>query len=79
MTLEPLTEEEAAAYRPTHRHSSPRPQPAIRLGLSAVLRLTTDTAQLIAAERAAHGPYVSVEDLVRCATGELGIRGVEFG
>jgi error-prone DNA polymerase len=63
--LEPLTEQDAADYRPTHKFSSPHPQPAIRLGLASVRDLGEAAAERIAAERDANGPYADLEDFVR--------------
>jgi error-prone DNA polymerase len=47
------------------RHSPDTPQPAVRLGLSAVRGLGDELAERIEAERAARGPYTSMEDLKR--------------
>ena len=63
--LEPPTPQEAAAYTPTHPHSSPHPQPAIRLGFASVRDLGDKAAERIATERDAHGPYQDLEDFVR--------------
>jgi len=52
-------------YTATHTHSSPHPQPAVRIGLDQVRALGAGRAELIAAQRAAHGPYRDIEDLVR--------------
>ncbi|MCD9623582.1 error-prone DNA polymerase [Rhabdothermincola salaria] len=41
------------------------PQPAVRLGLSSVRTVGGDLADTIVAERDAHGPYTSMEDLAR--------------
>ncbi len=40
-------------------------QPALRLGLASVRTLGDDLADAIVAERTAHGPYASMEDLAR--------------
>ncbi|HEX4788145.1 MAG TPA: OB-fold nucleic acid binding domain-containing protein, partial [Actinospica sp.] len=67
-TLEPVP---PGPYRPKHKFASRHPQPAIRLGLSAVRDLGTEAAERVAAERdgsetvAAGGPYRSLEDFVR--------------
>jgi error-prone DNA polymerase len=50
------------------------PQPVVRLGLSSVRSVGPDLAEAIVAERDAHGPYTSMEDLrrriaVRAASG----------
>lgn len=60
-TLEPAPE----PYIRTHPHSSPYPQPALRLGLKSVRDLGDAAAERIAAERAEHGPYQDLEDFVR--------------
>ena len=60
-TLEPAS----GVYKPTHPHSSPHPQPAIRLGLTSVRDLGDAAAERIAAERDEHGPYRDLEDFVR--------------
>jgi error-prone DNA polymerase len=44
------------------------PQPALRLGLSSVRSVGDDLADAIVADRDAHGPYVSMEDLARRVT-----------
>ena len=41
------------------------PQPALRLGLASVRTVGDDLADAIVAERDAHGPYASMEDLAR--------------
>lgn len=64
-SLEPLTDTEAAAYRPVHKHASPHPQPPVRLGLITVRGMGTDLAEAIEAERGANGPFADIEDLVR--------------
>lgn len=64
-SLEPLTDELAAAYRPTHKHSSPRPQPPVRLGLAEVRALGVQRAEQIVAERERGGAFESVEDFAR--------------
>lgn len=64
-SLEPLTDELAAAYAPTHRHASPRPQPPVRLGLAQVRGVGTAWAERIVAEREADGPYADIADLAR--------------
>ena len=64
-SLEPLTDELAAAYAPTHKHASPRPQPPVRLGLDQVRGVGTRWAARIAAERDADGPYTDVAGLAR--------------
>jgi error-prone DNA polymerase len=64
-SLEPLTDTEAAAYRPVHKHASPHPQPPVRLGLITVRGIGTDLAEAVEAERDAHGPFTGLEDLVR--------------
>jgi error-prone DNA polymerase len=66
--LEPPTPEQAAAYKRTHPHSSPHPQPAIRLGFASVRDLGSKAAERIAAERDEHGPYDDLEDFVRRTT-----------
>src|SRR5262245_32193813 len=43
--------------------------PAVRIGLESVRGLGTDLAERIVAEREAHGPYASPEDLVRRVPG----------
>ncbi|MBS2964087.1 hypothetical protein KGA66_13600 [Actinocrinis puniceicyclus] len=63
--LEPPTPQETAAYRRTHPHSSPHPQPAIRLGFASVRDLGAKAAERAAAERDEHGPYRGLEDFVR--------------
>lgn len=63
--LEPPTAEEAAAYQPTHPHSSPYPQPAVRLGFASVRDLGAKAAERIAVERDERGPYQDLEDFVR--------------
>ena len=63
--LEPPTAEEAAAYQPTHPHSSPHPQPAVRLGFASVRDLGAKAAERIAVERDERGPYQDLEDFVR--------------
>ena len=40
-------------------------QPALRLGLASVRTVGDDLAEAIVAERDAHGPYASMEDLAR--------------
>ena len=57
-TLEPLPESPTACRHP---HAPALPQPAVRLGLSSVRRLSGDAAQAIAAGR----PYQDLEDLAR--------------
>lgn len=52
-------------YRPRHRHAPKHPQPALRLGLSAVRDLGQDAAERVAAERQAAGAYQDLEDFVR--------------
>jgi error-prone DNA polymerase len=47
------------------RHGRDVPQPALRLGLSSVRTVGDDLAEAIVAERDAHGPYTSMEDLAR--------------
>ena len=47
------------------RHRPEAPQPAVRLGLSSVRGIGDDVAECIEAERAARGPYTSMEDLKR--------------
>ena len=65
-----------------------RDQPVVRLGLSAVRAVGPDLADAIVAERDAHGPYASMEDLrrrvaVRAASGigagGRGQRGPDLG
>jgi error-prone DNA polymerase len=46
-----------------------RPQPAVLLGLSSVRGLGDELAERIVAERAARGPYRSMEELQRRVTG----------
>jgi error-prone DNA polymerase len=60
-TLEPASR----PYKPTHPHSSPYPQPAIRLGFASVRDLGAKAAERIALERDDHGPYQDLEDFVR--------------
>jgi error-prone DNA polymerase len=60
-TLEPGS----GSYTPTHPHSSPHPQPALRLGLKSVRDLGDAAAERIAAEREEHGSYQDLEDFVR--------------
>lgn len=52
-------------YARTHPHSSPHPQPALRLGLAGVRDLGEAAAARIATERAGHGAYQNLEDFVR--------------
>jgi error-prone DNA polymerase len=59
--LEPVS----GPYKRTHPHSSPHPQPAIRLGFASVRDLGTKAAERIAAERDENGPYDDLEDFVR--------------
>jgi error-prone DNA polymerase len=47
------------------RHGRNVVQPALRLGLSYVRTVGDDLADAIVAERDAHGPYTSMEDLAR--------------
>lgn len=63
--LEPLTPAEASAYRRTHVHSSPDPQPPVRLGLAGVRGVGDELAARIVAERDEGGPFADVEDLAR--------------
>ncbi len=49
----------------TSRHLPDAPQPAVRLGLSSVRGVGDDLAEQIVAERDAHGPFTSMEDLKR--------------
>ena len=51
-------------YVPVHRHASPHPQPAVRLGLSSVRDVGDDAAERIAAEREDHGRFADLEDFV---------------
>jgi error-prone DNA polymerase len=51
------------------RHRPEIDQPAVRLGLSSVRSLGGDLAERIIAERAARGPYTSMEDLKRRVVG----------
>jgi error-prone DNA polymerase len=60
-TLEPA----ASPYQPTHKHSSPDPQPALRLGLASVRDLGDAAAERVAAERAENGSYQDLENFVR--------------
>ncbi len=53
------------AYKPTHPHSSARPQPAIRLGFASVRDVGDKLAERIAAERGDNGQYDDLEDFVR--------------
>jgi error-prone DNA polymerase len=55
-------------YERTHKHSSPYPQPAIRLGLAAVRDLGTTAAERIVAQRTENGPFADLEDFVRRTT-----------
>jgi error-prone DNA polymerase len=55
----------AGPYAATHRHSSPHPQPAVRLGLDQVRALGAQRAERIEVERAANGPYRDLEDFVQ--------------
>lgn len=64
-SLEPLTDEQAAAYTPTHKHASPRPQHPVRLGLAQVRGVGTKWAERIVEEREAEGPYPDIADLAR--------------
>jgi error-prone DNA polymerase len=60
-TLEPA----GRPYQRTHKHSSPRAQPAIRLGLASVRDLGDKAAERVATERAENGAYQDLEDFVR--------------
>jgi error-prone DNA polymerase len=64
-SLEPLTEAERSAYTPKHRHASPHPQPAIRLGLAGVRDLGRDAAERVVVERHDGGDFVDLPDFVR--------------
>ena len=55
----------SAPYTRTHPHSSPLPQPTIRLGFASVRDLGAKAAERIATERDANGPYQDLEDFVR--------------
>ncbi len=51
---------------PKVAYTGPGPeQPAVRLGLSSVRTISLELAETIVAERAAHGPYTAMADLVR--------------
>ncbi len=56
---------EPRPHSTTPENEPPRPQPAIRLGLSSVRTVNDDLAERISAERRSGGPYSDVEDLVR--------------
>ncbi len=60
-SLEPVS----GVYQRTHPHSSPHPQPALRLGFASVRDLGAKAAERIAAERDENGPYDDLEDFVR--------------
>jgi error-prone DNA polymerase len=49
------------------------PQPALRLGLSSVRSVGDDLAAAIVADRDAHGPYASMEDLARRVAVDRGV------
>jgi error-prone DNA polymerase len=55
-TLEPVP---PGPYRPSHKHASAHPQPAIRLGLSAIRDLGADAAERVVAERDGTGAGVA--------------------
>ncbi|HEV2344608.1 MAG TPA: error-prone DNA polymerase [Actinocrinis sp.] len=59
--LEPVS----GPYVRTHPHSSPHPQPALRLGFASVRDLGAKAAERITAERDENGPYDDLEDFVR--------------
>jgi error-prone DNA polymerase len=56
---------EAPSSPPPHRHASPLPQPAMRLGLRQISGLPEQAAAAIVQARTAAGPFVSMADFAR--------------